>query len=96
MEFKGFGFTEARPELVHSIPIPACSRIGGELQHGRDLFKGMLVPDLQDDHFALIGGEFLKTSQGGPFRGSLLGRGFKPTDGFKLPGDAAEQGTVKI
>src|SRR5260370_33844236 len=74
-------------QFLQPIAVPAGGRIRGDFEDLPDLLESVFVPDLEDDHLALLarqpGQAFHRLSLGGAF----LRQPLEPTQGFQLPGD---------
>ncbi len=76
--------SQADTQFLDSISVPARCCVGRDLQKFADLFKGVFVPNLQNDDFALIGRQSGQATHGRALGGRLAFRPFKPPCGFGL------------
>src|SRR4051812_25277727 len=87
---------QASPELLQSVAVPSGCRVGRQLEQFANFFKGVFVPNLEDDHFALLprqSGEV--THRLRFFRRIVLGS-IEPTPGLKLPRNPPPQRSFVI
>ena len=57
-------FAQAGAEFLQAVAITPGGRVGGQVQQFTDFFKRMLVPDFQDDDFALFRRQLAQAAQG--------------------------------
>src|SRR5437867_9274337 len=64
--FIGLSF-QTSPQFLQAVTVTASHGIRGKLQQLAQLVEGVLVPDFQNDHFALFARQFPQAAHGGPF-----------------------------
>jgi hypothetical protein len=94
----GFGqrFPQAGTQLLQTVAVTAGGGVRRKFQQGGDLLEGVAVPQLQDDHLALLRRQGGQAAHRGALPGRLVRRPLKPAAGFKLPGHAAPQGSPVV
>src|SRR3954452_9389572 len=82
---------QTRFYFLQTVAIASCHRVRRNFQQPPDFIESVAVPDLEDDHLSLFGGETGQAAHGFFFLRGFLRRHFEPSQRFQFSGHPSPQ-----